>query len=206
MAWGKAAKTAATHLQAPSRVAALLRSADAAAAHAACLLGVVTHSANNCMTTQLAEGGTTVSVTLRDSSDRPKSGIGGTAPGSRALLSRQLPVPKRPDTTSTVMPWTPPTPKVMANRIHRASSHDALVRRVKAIGDCLAPNAGRPTGADRLNALAARVRAKSSPPSLCVGACVLCPEATSNGLWEGPTQAASDGMGVPGVPGLRGSG
>ena len=39
------AKTAATRLQAPRDIAALVRSADVAAAHAACLLGVVTHSA-----------------------------------------------------------------------------------------------------------------------------------------------------------------
>ena len=200
------AKTAASHLRAPSSVSALLHSADTAAAHAACLLGVVTHSANNYKTTQLAEGGSTVSVTLRDSSDRPKGGIGGTASGSRATAPRQLPAPKRPDASSTVAPWTPPTPKVLANRIQRASSHHALVRRVKAIGACLAPNAGRPTGADRLSALAARIRPKSSPPSLCVGACVLCPEITFNGLWEGPSLAASDGLGAPGVPGLLGSG
>jgi hypothetical protein len=192
------AKAAATYLQAPSSVAALLRSADAAAAHAACLLGVVTHSANNYKTTQLTEGGTSVSVTFRDSSDRPKGGSCGTASGSRAVPSRQLPAPLRPNTSSTVLPWTPPTPKVMANRIHRASSRDALVRRVNDIGARLAPVDGRPTGAERLSALAARVRAKSSPPSLCVGACVHCPEVTSNDLWEGPTQAASDGLGLHG--------
>ena len=56
------------------------------------------------------------------------------------------------------------TPKVMANRIRRAFSQDSLVRRVEAIGACLAPNLGRPSGADRLSALASRVRTRSSPP------------------------------------------
>ena len=41
------AKIAATHLQAPRDIAAFVRSADAAAAHAACLLDVVTHAAYN---------------------------------------------------------------------------------------------------------------------------------------------------------------
>ena len=121
------------------------------------------------------------------------------AEAEERLLVAKLCLPGGSLRPAAVAPWKPPTPKVLANRIHRASSHDALVRRVEAIGARLAPNAGRPTGAERLSALAARVRAKSSPPSLCVGARVLCPEVTSNGLWEGPTQAASDGLGVPGV-------
>ena len=47
-----------------------LRSADAAAAHAACLLGVGTHAANNFTTTQVVDGGGSVVVTRRDSTSR----------------------------------------------------------------------------------------------------------------------------------------
>ena len=122
------AKTAAAQLQVPSSVAAMLRSADAAAAHAACFLGVVTHAANNHKTVQLTEGGNSVTVTLRDSSDRPKGGSGRTGTDSRAKPPRQLPAPSRPAPSSSVLPWTPPTPKVMANRIQRASCLEALVR------------------------------------------------------------------------------
>ena len=46
------AKAAAAQLQVPREVAAFVRSAEAAAAHVACLLGVVTHAANNCKSSQ----------------------------------------------------------------------------------------------------------------------------------------------------------
>ena len=41
------AEIAAAHDAAPSKVVRFLKKADAAAAHAACLLGIVTHAANN---------------------------------------------------------------------------------------------------------------------------------------------------------------
>ena len=51
------AKAAAAQLQVPREVAAFVRSAEAAAAHAACLLGVIIHAANNFKSSQLVDGG-----------------------------------------------------------------------------------------------------------------------------------------------------
>ena len=182
------AKTAAAHFQAPRNISTLLCSADAAAAHAACLLGVVTHAANNHATTQVVEGGGTINVTLRDSSSRPATtriaGDADTTTTSRGPPAAPNPPPKpRP-----VAPWVPPTPKVMANRICRATSHDALVRRIEDIGARLIPNRDRLTAAERLSALAARVRARSTPPppALGLGACLIGPGV-------GPSQATSVG-------------
>ena len=110
-------------------------------------------------------------MSTTDSDNKPKAR--GAGPGPTAALR-------------TLAPWEAPTPKVMANRIHRASSHDALVRRVEDIGARLAPSSGKPSAADRLKALTARVRAKSSPPLLCAGACLVVPGVDS-------PQAASAG-------------
>ena len=56
------AKAAATSLAAPRNVSIFPGSADAAAAHAACLLGVVTHSANNFWFSVVGDGGATTTT------------------------------------------------------------------------------------------------------------------------------------------------
>ena len=69
-----------------------------------------------------------------------------------------------PAASAAVLPWRPPTPKVQANRLHRAASDSALIRRVEEIGASLAPSHSRPSAAVRLNALALRIRAKQTSP------------------------------------------
>ena len=64
------AKTAAAHVAAPNKVVKFLQKADAAAAHAACLLGIVTHAANNHTSSEIGDGGQVVVTVSRDSSER----------------------------------------------------------------------------------------------------------------------------------------
>jgi hypothetical protein len=162
------AKAAAKSLAAPSQVSAFLRSADAAAAHAACLLGVVTHEANNHRVTAVADGGGSTTTVTRDSSDRPRFDASGSDTRASSLPPQHTPVASRtldgPAASAAVLPWRPPTPKVQANRLHRAASDSALIRRVEEIGANLAPPLCRPSAAERLGALAARIRDKQASP------------------------------------------
>ena len=139
-------------------------------------------------------------VWLQSPSEIPLTAhLSGAATIDRSKPTVQFPAPSGPTEGRAMLPWVPPTPKVMANRMRRASSQADLVRRVEAIGRCLTPRLGTPTGADRLNALASRVRAKSSLPTLRAGACRVSPEATDLGLRVRLTQAASvgDQLSVP---------
>ena len=135
------AKAAASSLSAPTAVSSFLRSADAAAAHAACMLRVVTHAANNFRSCVLTEGGASVTTITRDSTDRPRH-----LAGERFLPA--VPVRRRPCRSSSalpsVLPWRAPTPQVQANRLQRAASESALVRRVEEIGARLSPSLCKP--------------------------------------------------------------
>ena len=158
------AKAAASSLSAPSAVSSFLRSADAASAHAACLLGVVTHAANNFQSCVLNEGGASVTTISRDSTDRPRH-----LAGSRSHSA--VPVLRGPCSSSSallsVLPWRAPTPQVTANRLRRAASDSALVRRVEEIGARLSPSLSKPPASERLAALALRVKAKLEPSATC---------------------------------------
>ena len=57
-------------------------------------------------------------------------------------------------------PWKAPTPRVMANRLRRASSDSCLARRVEDIGARLATPSTRVPATVRLAVLRARVQAK----------------------------------------------
>ena len=166
------AKAAAADLQVPRKVAAFVRSAEAAAVHAACLLGAVTHAANHYKASQVADGGNSTEVLLRDSTDRPRFPARSIGHDGGVLPPVPTIQPVRPATRCRVVqPWVPPTPKVHANRVRRAASEGALIRRVEAIGATLAPCLNRPSAADRLSAIASRVRARSALHTLDAGAC-----------------------------------
>ena len=155
----KLAKLAAENLQAPKATLRLLASSEAASAHAACLLGLVTHAANNHREVTQNEDGSTTTRKLRDSSDKPKS---------KRALSAPLPQPKakaRPASASVqnapVAAWRPPTPQAAARRQQLAESKEALARRVEEVGSSLAPRTSGVSGKQRLALLAQRVRDKA---------------------------------------------
>ena len=161
----KLAKLAAESLQPPASTIKLLESAEAAAAHAACLLGVVTHAANNHKAFTLDEGGNTTCKVMRDSTDRPRQPRATSLPanGTRVKGSGVLPAASASDNApSIVLPWQPPTPKVQANRLLRAASQGALARRVEEIGARLVPRSIGPSASQRLAALSLRVSAKAT--------------------------------------------
>ena len=158
------AKAAASSLAAPRDVAAFLRSADAAAAHAACLLGIVTHAANNHQALVDGDGGGHVMTISRDSTDRPR-----TFPSSSSLRAESCPpavaagapvaTPAR-SLAKSVAPWRAPTPQVHANRLAKSASERALVRRVEEIGALLRPASSKQSASSRMLSIAARVREK----------------------------------------------
>ena len=158
------AKAAASSLAAPRKVAAFLRSADAAAAHAACLLGIVTHAANNHQSVAEVDGGGDATTIKRDSTDRPR-----TLPPSSSMRAESCPpavaveVPAATPASSPlkeVAPWRAPTPQVQANRLAKSASERALVRRVEEIGAQLRPSNTKQSASSRMRDMAARVRDK----------------------------------------------
>ena len=155
----KLAKAAAVAQQASKHIRELLPSADAAVAHAACLLGIVTHAANNCEITTTDDAGKVTASVARDSSDKPKAKRAGSAPAPSGRVAG----PKLAGAEATaaapkrVMPWAPPSAIVMARREAAA----ILERRVQEIGAALAPSTAQSAGS-RLAQVAARVRARSS--------------------------------------------
>ena len=156
----KLAKIAAEYLQAPRATLRLLASGEAASAHAACLLGIVMHAANNHRVVTLNDDGSTTTKVVRDSSDKPKS---------KRALSAPLPQPKlkaRMSASSSVQgapvaAWKPPTPQAAARKRQLTESEEALERRVEEVGSSLAPRTSGMSGMQRLALLAQRVRAKA---------------------------------------------
>ena len=155
------AKTAAAHIAAPNKVVKFLQKADSAAAHAACLLGIVTHAANNHTSSEIGDGGHVVVTVSRDSSEwqwaRP---VPTEVPLRNSCASASSCKAVAPPGDNEVAPWKAPTPQVMANRLRRAASDSCLAKRVEDIGARLAAPSTRATATDRLAALRARVQAK----------------------------------------------
>eukprot|EP00973_Karenia_brevis_P009457 1276582-Karenia_brevis.AAC.1 len=83
----KLAKIAAGARQHSQHVLKLFASADAATAHAACLLGVVTHKANNHEVTSTDGYGNTHTKKVRDSSDKPKAMRASSEPPRKGVKS-----------------------------------------------------------------------------------------------------------------------
>ena len=148
----KLAKIAAKALQHSKHVLELLPSADSAAAHAACLLGVVTHRANNFEEKTTDGNGKEVTKTLRDSSDKPKvkraTSEPPAAPREAAVTKvTNAPAPKK------VAPWRPPSAASLAKK----QEAERLARRVGEIGDSLRAS-DRDSGKARLAMVSERLR------------------------------------------------
>ena len=136
----------------------LLVSAEAAAAHAACCLGIVTHAANNHKVDTICDGGMVITKVMRDSVDKPKVARATSAPPPvvQPLKTHTDDVGK----VTKALAWVAPSPKVQANRLQRAASCDALRRRVQEIGATLVTRDGKTPASVRMAWLASRVRAK----------------------------------------------
>ncbi len=151
----KLAKTAAEAVLPSQHVRALVLSADAATGHAAGLLGIVTHAANNFEVCETDGSGKEVRKTVRDSSDRPRAKRALSAPAPCKQLGRGT-VPKAA-VERAVRPWRPPSALAL-DAVQNASS---LQRRVAEIGAGLSASAGA-TGKQRLEAVAERLRLRSA--------------------------------------------
>ena len=100
----KLAKAAAEAVQPSENTRKLVLSADAAAGHAAGLLGIVTHVANNFEVCETRETGTVSRKVLRDSSDRPRAKRLQSVPAPSKMVGRDT--APRTDAAKTVRPWT----------------------------------------------------------------------------------------------------
>ncbi len=151
----KLAKAAAMALQHSKHILGLLPSAEAAAAHATCLLGIVTHRANNHEVTTTDKDGRTLAKTLRDSTDRPKAKRATSEPP--AVVKDAAPPPRQaPAVPRPTAPWKPPSAAVLAKREGEAT----LARRVSEIGSSLRSSSAAPAQL-RTAQLLARIRAKN---------------------------------------------
>ena len=165
----KLAKLAAGSLQFSEHITKLVPSAEAAAAHAACLLGIVTHSANNFEHTVIGDGGKETVTILRDSVDRPKPTK--TQPADQATMlhpaaepagtseqatsATEQPCVKPLRVVRTVQPWKQPSAASLARRADSAR----LSQRVQDIGSSLRPSGSEPAQL-RIEKLRQRVIAK----------------------------------------------
>jgi hypothetical protein len=141
----KLAKTAAGARCAPEFVVELAAGLDAATAHAAALLGIVTHAANNHKVTEVGDGGAIITRIARDSVDKPQH--------KRAAVPtpRVSPVPSVGPTAAVPTcgaparavkepaPWREPKATAAATLDGRKQVA-ALARRVQDIGDSLRPS------------------------------------------------------------------
>jgi hypothetical protein len=166
------AKAAADALQCSVHVQKLLPSADAAVAHAACLLGVVTHVANHCAVTVVVDGGGSATRFARDSVDKPKIAANDASDDEPVALPVAAPVAAKPMAPPRVVkPWAPPSFSLQAKR----DSEDVTARRVKEIGDALGPSSTPPAAA-LMGSLLERIRAfeaRATPPPSRVGSSYL---------------------------------
>ena len=172
----------------------VLKGGEAAAAHAAIVLGIVTHAANNHRTAERQPDGSVKHTVLRDSVDKPKhtatrhqaalretldepsgspcgpqerqpSSAGSAGPGTPVLAPP--PVSKVAAVTRHVAPWTEvsgPTPL----QAHRREQRQHSLRRAHEIGDRLSPSGSvRPVEAVQQRILA---RLRGTGPSTAVAA------------------------------------
>ena len=158
----KLAKIAAGANCEPKSITELVVSLEAATSHAAALLGIVTHAANNHKIKVTNEQGQEVVRTVRDSVDKPK----GKRPPPAKAAQAPVAAAKQPAVHKEPAPWRPPRTVSAATRERRAQ-HEALDRRVEAIGSSLRRRASSaPLAAvqERIRArLAAGTGAQESP-------------------------------------------
>ena len=164
------AKLAATRWQAPAAALRLLDSAAALTRHAALSLGQVTFAANNHRTVVTDEFGLESVVISRDATPKPKAAAAATAAmGARRPVSVRSPAAAAQ--RLAVAPWTPPPPRVRAERgssaayqhQRAAAAADAAAtdRRVAELAAGLSGHdAPAADGPSRLQMLQERVRAR----------------------------------------------
>jgi len=163
------AKRAAKEVQAPRQVLALMASADAATAHAAALLGCVTHASNNHKVNVVDADGNSVTRTFRDAEPRPtnKKRKAAVKPDG----SHAQPLPQ--SSCEGILPWTPlsnsqPARKrrLTALQFEARTCAAALGRRVAEIGASLSTPPDAVPAAKRLEQLHRRVKARLAAPAL----------------------------------------
>jgi hypothetical protein len=151
----KLAKIAAGALAEPKNVTDLVGSLDAAAAHAAALLGIVTHAANNHKVLEVDEHGNQVTRTKRDSTAKPRQ---TRAPRTLAELTPEVAPRAHSMPPKASVPWQPARkPSAVARMRHEQD--DATRRRVRDIGDSLRPRVDAPTLAEVHERIRARLAA-----------------------------------------------
>ena len=165
------AKRAAARRAASPACIALLDAAGQAARHAAMLLGRVTHASNHFVhVTTDPDGKRTVQV-RRDASQTGRHLGAGTratsAPPAVQAISCTPAVPGGWSiaAVATMAPTAIPVPLSQAAKAagaRRSTERDFLARRVAAIGASLSAPSDQPTAAERMQALRARVRARSA--------------------------------------------
>ena len=148
------AKVAAKALCAPIETVKLLDGCDAACAHAAALLGIVTHAANNHKTVTYDEEGKVRTTIQRDSTDKPKKKVGPPNGRKREQVTAKEVKPTR--STSTPAPWREPAP-VSAAKNYKNEQQQCLDRRVAEIGASLRPSSN---SAGNLSLVQQRILAK----------------------------------------------
>jgi hypothetical protein len=156
------AKMAAAKMQAPRATRALLESGQVAAKHAAALLGVVTHAANNHKVPHLLPGGAGGFRTLRDAQQ----------PERHCRKRRQLPKPPAapaPPLAATLRAAPsleiesckrPRTAKAKVQARKRKEEEALTWRRVLQVGSSAASSREGPPAQQRLAELHRRVRAR----------------------------------------------
>ena len=122
----------------PECLVELAAGLDAATAHAAALLGTVTHCANNHRITEIGDGGAVVTRVVRDSVDKPrfkrvakpKAQVAAPAPPPIAAAPTSR-MPAR--TARETGPWHEPR-TTSAATLAKREQVGALARRVQEIG------------------------------------------------------------------------
>ena len=162
------AKQAAVQRKAPMAITRLLNSGRAATRHAAALLGWVTHSANNCIITCTLPDGTMVQRSCRDAQQPqfPKRRSRPAVDKTPQLPPPSAPLPEQPaEATCTLLMGA----GVSSRRSESARQHTADVRaeqewhkrrRIAEIAAASRPAVGKVSGAERLEQLQRRVRAR----------------------------------------------
>ena len=156
----KLAKTAARATSDAKAVVELAASLEAATNHAAALLGIVTHAANNHMVTFVDEDGQSKQQIQRDSVDKPKDKR-YKVPGNEPMaMQPEQPAPasasQEPSTPRPPALWKQPRQETPGTR-ERKRQREALSNRVDAIGASLRPSSSAHAP---LSAVHERIRAK----------------------------------------------
>ena len=152
------AKAVAREAQADKRTIELFKSSDAAASHAAALLGVVTRAANAHEAQVEVDGGGTKVELRRDSTPKPREvadaqRVARQAARDSSLVAAPAPAPAR---RVNAAPWRPPS----AAQVRRAEERALTRRRVQEVGQHLRASSA-PPASTRMAELAARVRARA---------------------------------------------